>query len=382
MSLEEANKALGKAKIALMSRPDTTFFITVCFSLEHKWDASIPTAGTNGKEIRYNPDFFMSLTPNERVFLIMHETLHVVFLHMTRLEEREHKKWNMAGDYVINDFLIRMGLDMPSGGLHDSLYRDMSTEEVYDILDKENVDTSNFQMDITQGNGTPEQVKAEIDDILVRASVQAQMSDNNPGNMPGEIEIYLKGLTNPTVPWDRLLAKFMNSLAKTDYTFKKPNRRFFPEAILPSQLGYDLDNITVAIDTSGSISDEQFHQFISETYAILKQLKPKELTLLQFDWQIRAEDKITGPADLKNVQFTGKGGTRIDELIQWAADNKPTALLVFTDGYFRNPNPDPKIPIFWIIHSNENYEPPYGTVIQYPLKKTSHFKLGSLAELI
>ena len=52
--------ALNKAKIALMRKTDSVFFTTVCFSLKHKWDDSIPTAATNGKEILFNTKFFLS----------------------------------------------------------------------------------------------------------------------------------------------------------------------------------------------------------------------------------------------------------------------------------------------------------------------------------
>ena len=61
MDMKLAQKALDKAKVALMSKPDSVFFTTVCFSLKHVWDDSIPTAQTNGLEIRYNPEFFMQL---------------------------------------------------------------------------------------------------------------------------------------------------------------------------------------------------------------------------------------------------------------------------------------------------------------------------------
>ena len=80
-----AQQALNKAKIELMRRPDSVFFITVCFSLKHIWDSSIKTAATNGIDIKFNPGFFMSLTAEERLFLLLHETCHVAYQHMCRL---------------------------------------------------------------------------------------------------------------------------------------------------------------------------------------------------------------------------------------------------------------------------------------------------------
>jgi predicted metal-dependent peptidase len=149
MSIELANKALDKAKIKLLDSPDSTFFVTVCFSLKHIWDESLPTAATNGTQIRYNPNFFLSLSEDERVFLLLHETLHVVFMHITRLKERDPRKWNYAGDYVINHLLISRGYRMPEGGLHDPKYKNMSTEQVYDLLEDDDID-ENFEIDIEE----------------------------------------------------------------------------------------------------------------------------------------------------------------------------------------------------------------------------------------
>ena len=84
-------QALSKAKIQLMSRPDSAFFTTLCFNMEHRFTDTVDAAATNGKKILYNPDFFMSLTVDERVFLLIHETMHVAYMHMLRIGDRNHK---------------------------------------------------------------------------------------------------------------------------------------------------------------------------------------------------------------------------------------------------------------------------------------------------
>src|SRR4030095_8835742 len=125
------HQALSKAKINLMARPDSAFFTTICFSLMHVWDDRIPAACTNGKVIRFNLQFFMDLNPEERIFLLLHETLHVAYFHMDRLQTRNAGRWNVAADHVINLQLIERGFKMPSMGLADPQYKGMSTEEVY-----------------------------------------------------------------------------------------------------------------------------------------------------------------------------------------------------------------------------------------------------------
>lgn len=367
MSIEQAEKALQKAKIALMSEPDTTFFITVCFSMKHRFDECIPTAGTNGTEIIYNPTYFLSLTEKERLFLLLHETMHVVFLHITRLKERNMKRWNYAGDYVINYLLKQRGYKMPEGGLYDKKYADMSTEQVYDLLKDEEL-SEDFEIDILEPEGDIDQVQQDLDDILVRASIQSKMSGDSAGTIPGEVELYINGLLDPILPWHQILRRYMNRMVKTDYSFRRPNKRFFPDAILPTLHSEGLDDIAIAIDTSGSVSDEQFNQFVSEAYGILKFHKPDVLTLLQFDTSIKDVSELRSASDFSKLTFTGRGGTCIHPVLSWAQEKKPKLMIIFTDGYFHNAHPDPKVPVLWLIHSQPNYKAPYGRVIPYTLK--------------
>jgi predicted metal-dependent peptidase len=194
------------------------------------------------------------------------------------------------------------------------------------------------------------------------------MAGDNPGSIPGEVQVYLNGLLDPVLPWHQIFRRFMNRMVKTDYSFRKPNRRFFPDAILPTQHSEGLDDIAIAIDTSGSVTDDQFQQFVSEAYGILKYQKPPTMNLIQFDTRIQAEDSLQTPSDFMNVTFTGRGGTNIGPVINWAKKRKPKLLIIFTDGYFPNREPDPKVSILWIIHTQKGYKAPYGKVIDYPLK--------------
>lgn len=365
MDMQAAQKAMNKAKIQLMERPDSIFFTTVCFSLQFHWDETIPTACTNGKELRINPAFFLSLNPAEQVFLLLHETLHVAFMHMVRLSERNPAKWNMAADYVINALLIARGYTMPKGGLYEKQYRDMSTEAVYNLLPDP---PEGFNMDLFEGEGNPEEIQTELDDLLVRAALQAEMQNAPPGSIPAEIQIYLDSLINPQLPWHRILRSYFTKMAKNDYTFRKPNRRFFPDMILPTPYSDNLTDIAIAVDTSGSVTDDQFCHFISEVQGIMKQLQPTTLTLIQFDTKIKSEEVLKTRADLGKVGFVGRGGTRIEPVFEWAKQHKPNVLIIFTDGYFHHPQEAPTVPIIWVIHSNPHYHTPYGKVITYQFK--------------
>lgn len=366
----EAQKALNKAKIQMMTKPDSVFFTVVCFSLIHKWDTTIPTACTNGKYIKFNPDFFLSLSPDEQVFLVLHETLHVAFMHMLRLHTYNPMKWNHAADYVINDLLIQRGYKMPQGGLHDIQYRDMSVKQVYDLLPEPPPD-SGFSMDLIPGDGdgkdpvAAQQAERDIAEIILRAATQAKMAGQSPGSIPGEIEFYLNSLLNPKLPWGTILKRYVSKLTKHDYTFRKPNRRFFPAHHLPSQHSKTMCDIAVAVDTSGSVSDEDFQQFMSEVANIIRSQKPEKLSLIQFDYDIKSVDVLKKVSDIKNVTFTGRGGTNIEPILEWAQVNKPHLLLVFTDGGFRQVDIPVKSHLIWVIHNNPSFTGEQGKTIHY-----------------
>lgn len=358
-------KALDKAKIALMSKTDSTFFTTVCFSLKHVWDSEIPTACTNGTEIRYNPNFFMSLNEHERVFLLIHESMHVALLHMARLQGRNFRKWNIAADYCINGMLVERGFKMPARGLYDKKYLNLSTEQIYDLLPDE--PTEEVDEDLVAPEGDLGPMEEGIKEILVRASVASKMAGDKPGSIPGDIEIYLQKLLKPKLPWQVILRRFVQSLSKDDYTFRQPNRRFFPKHILPGLENQKLSTLAIAVDTSASVRDEEFLRFISEIFGILKMMKPDRIDLIQFDTKVKSVDSLKSPNDISEVKFVGRGGTKIKPVLQWTLENKPQLLIVFTDGYFSWPEETLKTPTLWLIHDNPAFEAPFGNIIKYEI---------------
>lgn len=361
----EAQKALDKAKIKLMSKPDSAFFTTICFSLKHVWSDSIPTAATNGKVIKFNPEFFMDLDSEEQVFLLLHETLHVAYLHMDRLQLKKPRLWNIAADHVINLQLIERGYKMPEKGFADPRFKGMNTERVYKILEEEKYENPDDSfLDLEEPEIPSDELQREIEDILVQASIQSKLAGDSPGTIPGDIQIFIDNLLNPKLPWYTLLKKFFNGFSKNDYSWKKPNRRYFPKNILPSLYSQSLGSAAVFADTSGSVTDSQFLRVISETFGMLKKLKPEKIYFGQFDSFIKSVDVVKTSKDLMNVKFTGRGGTYIYPVMEWAKENKPKVLLVFTDGHFRKNNlEDPGIPVIWLIYDNTVFNPPFGKVI-------------------
>lgn len=362
-------EALSHAKIHLMAKPDSAFFTTVCFSLKHIWDDTIPTACTDGREIRFNPEFFMSLDPEERVFVLIHESMHVAYLHMERKGDRDMRKFNVAADYVINLQLVERGFKMPKVGLLDPQYKNLSAEQVYDQLPN---DTPPPPMEDLVPGGSEEiteAIRREVEDILVRASIQSKLAGDKPGTVPGDIEVFLNGLLDPVLPWNRILQKYLRAYDKNDYSFKKPNRRFFPEYHMPTLHGQNLMDLAIAVDISGSVSDHDFHVFVTEVANIFRMMKPKRITIIQFDTRICSVDSVKSLRELMAIKFTGRGGTAIEPVMDWAKQHKPELLMVFSDGEFRFSGDEFKGDTLWLIHNNKSFKPPVGKTIHYEIKR-------------
>lgn len=377
--------ALDRAKLHLMQAPDSVFFSTLCFSLKHKFDESIPTACTDGRTIRYNPDFFLDTDVNGQVFLLLHETMHCAYVHMVRIKAAgmEKQKANIAADHVINLQLIERGFKPPTKCHANPDYKGMSMEEIYKILPDE--PDSPFMDDLMEpGSGGEDgtgkskqnseaqaklvkQLEADMQDILIRAAVQSKLSNDKPGTIPGDIQIFLDNLLSPKLPWNVILRKFLQSFNKNDYSWTRPNRRFSPKHYLPSLHSESLIDLTIAVDTSASVSDEEFKQFVSEAHHILKVMKPSKMTFIQFDTELKSVEELKDVRDLLQLEFHGRGGTSVHPVMDWAKEHQPKLLVVFTDGYFDVPQEKPPHQTLWVIHNNTSWECPFGKTIHYEL---------------
>lgn len=363
----EVEKTYTQAKIGLMSRIDSAFFTTVLFSLKFEWVDEISTAATDGRVILVNPVFFYSLDSEERIFVLVHEAMHVAYMHPARLKDRDPRRWNIACDHYINLSLIERGFKMPKNGLADPKYKGLNPDEIYKLLPEDI--NQDFEMDLKEFTGDLGELEKDIEDILVRAAIQSQSNGDKAGTIPGDIQIFLDKLLNPKLPWQKVMQKYMRTFNKSNYTWRKPNRRYQPDHYLPSLTGQRLMDLAIAVDASGSVTDENFKSFISEISGIFRMLKPKKITLVTFDSGIRGVDEIQSFRDLMNVRFTGRGGTRIGPVIEWANENRPQLLLVFSDGEFNFYGQETQSQTLWIIHNNESFGAPFGKVIHYHMEE-------------
>ena len=111
-------------------------------NIEFRDDLPSHTAATDGKNIYVDPNYFESISENDRLFTIAHEIMHIKFMHMYRLVDKDGKKrnpelWNIATDAIINANLERDGFTIKEGYVNMPEALNYSAEEFYEILLKE-----------------------------------------------------------------------------------------------------------------------------------------------------------------------------------------------------------------------------------------------------
>lgn len=369
---------LEKLKMSLIMKPETMFYTTIVFSLVFKWDTSIRTAAVDGKHMFFNPNFFKSITPEERIGVFVHEVLHVALYHITRSLGHEPTLSNYAADYVVNLIVLDAGFILPPDCLYDDRFIDMSYEQVYKILLEEKRDGATLPEEIP-GIGSDilppadqaeaSQIESDIAEMVLRATIQAQQSGMY-SHVPGSVIVALDKTLNPILPWDVIFQNYMNQFAKDDYSFRKPNKKYLPNLIMPTAYSEAVCEVVLAVDTSGSVSNDEFGFFIQEIDIIQQYLNPDLITLIDFDTEIHEVHEITQNIDvLQDIKFTGRGGTDVHPVLQWACENEPEIMIIFTDGCFKEPAADkyPDCPVLWLIHNNDSFTSQNGEVIHYRL---------------
>lgn len=401
---QEKAKVLDKlitARVGLLLKHP--FFGNMATRLE-LIDASswCPTLATDGRKFYYNVGFVDQLTPREAEFGFAHEVLHNVFDHLGRRNGREPQLSNIAADYAVNQILKdeRIG-DVPSmiKIFQDNKYRGKSYEEIYDDLkDKvQYVDLSQLGELLDEhldeddgmggagsdkdgggnedGNGRPKiskedlkKIRDEIKEAMVSASAAA-----GAGRVPAAVQRLIKEFTEPKMDWRQLLRQQIQSIIKNNFSFSRPNRKSMHSgAILPGMMNEETIDVSVAIDMSGSIGDDQAKDFLSEVKGIMDEYKDFKMEVWCFDTQVYNYEKFTGDNadEIMDYQVKGGGGTDFDCNFEFMKDQgiSPKKFIMFTDGYpCGSWGDEDYCDTLFIIHGHgsESIIPPYGSYAHY-----------------
>lgn len=349
-------------------------------------DISVAAVDIDEGIIYVNSNAHLSL--EELKFVLAHEYLHAGLQHYERIQGREPYLWNVACDYVINGWLVEMGVGaMPPGALFDAALCGQSAEEIYDTIIKDlkkiyklktfrNIGKGDIIGGRRRGGGG-----RSLDDFYISALMTGLEYHNQAdrGFISAGLIEEIKALAMPPVPWDVKLGmwfdeQFPQPLAK--YSYARPSRRqgSTPDIPRPRCVKYhDLENsrtFGVVIDTSGSMSAKLIGYALgaAASYASAKEVPFARVVFCDadaYDGGYMAPEEIAGRVEVK-----GRGGTilqpAVDLLIKARDFPKTAPVLIITDGEIE---PDLR------VQREHAFLLPQGASLPFrPAGKVFHFK--------
>ncbi|AHC56551.1 hypothetical protein JJJA_0035 [Achromobacter phage JWDelta] len=377
----DLTRELDRAKAKAFLDSNSAFLGPILVGLRFAWDKTVETACTDGIDLKWNPDWFISLQPPARVTVLMHEIWHVARLHLIRRNGRDPLWWNYACDIWINNQLERDKFSFKGieNCWKDQQYHGKTEEEIYAaIYDPQSPPpppaSGSFGEDGGAGDmqespgGVTDAQREEILSTVTQAMHQAGIS-GNPGSMPGDTERLITQFLKPVVPWQSLLQRFFNDMQDEDYSWSRPNRRF-DDIYLPHRFLDDgkLEHLAYYLDVSGSITQQDLLRFNSEVKHVWDHYQPQKMSLIQFDTRISHVEEIEEGHRLDEVKIKGGGGTCLKPVREHIIKNRPTAAIIFSDMEVAPMEKLPfDIPVIWVVlGGRSSHKPSFGEVIIIP----------------
>jgi len=394
-----ADERLSKSIVAIMGNPKYTALAGVLMLGEKTIDEDVPTACTNGRDEKYGREFVEGLTDAELRGLVLHENYHKLYSHLTtwrHLYNINAQLANVACDYVINLKIMDDNKDgfatLPEGALLDDKYRGMDTAQVFNLLKKDmDEDDEGGATGTGGGSGSGDnesggkgtgldehdwdgaqelsdeekrELARDIDEAIRQGALAA-------GKMGASGNRDLDELMQPQVDWREVLREFIQTTCiGSDYsTYSRPNRRLMSQGIyMPSGISEQVEELVIAIDTSGSIGQSELTTFLSEVKGVCDTVKPAKVRLLYWGCSVVGDESYAMHELDQLVTSTkpkGGGGTDVTCVTEYMAKKsiKPQAAIVLTDGYLYAGWGEWTCPVLWAVLDNKHALPDVGKAV-------------------
>ena len=318
---------------------------------------SVAAVDAVSREIYVNPA--AGLDEGESRFVLAHEILHVGLRHHARCQGRDPLLWNVACDYVINGWLVEMGVGkMPAfGALYDPELKGLSAEALYDRMA---TDLRRYRKLATlRGVGVGDMLSKDgadwwaagdgvtLDDFYRRALGQglAYHEEQGRGLLPGGLVEEIRALGHPPIPWDVELAQWFDNyfspLEKVRSYARLSRRQSATPDIprprwVPAQGSEDGRTFGVVLDTSGSMGRELLAKALGAiaSYSISRDVPAVRVVFCD---AVTYDQGYMPPEAIGDwVKVRGRGGTILQpgiDLLERAEDfPEGGPILIITDG--------------------------------------------------
>ncbi len=409
---------LKKAHITLMQHPMTALYSGIIASGKNEVKDGKFTAYTDGINKVYCREYVAEYDNEAKLRgLVLHENLHVALKQIPRHRDlnHDHKMLNYAMDFVVNDVIKNTEgttgytkepiVLLPDGALYHPMFHNWSVRKVYEYLKqrKEELDKADKngeqpqpcpqqnnsstngedpnEVDVDEAlrnmdKGLDDHVFADVEEMdaeqlkKLEDSVDKALRQGGmlAGRMGASIPRVIGELLETKVDWREVFREFVQSAmrGKDEYTWRKMSKPYLANNMyLPSMHSETMGELVVAIDTSGSIDNEQISEFASELASICETCNPDKVRVLWWDTKVHGEQVFEGNyTDIaKMLKPKGGGGTHVGCVNDYIIKSSINAevLVVFTDGYVENnPTWELTMPTMWFVTQNSSFVPPAG----------------------
>jgi len=344
---------LSNAILSLLKDSNKMFYGYLLQAARRIPDPNLPAAAgvnvTDGINLYYNPLKWGQLSPTEQVAVLEHEVMHIVFDHVlkSRHDGLNPKMWNFAVDMVVNQYIVGLPdwvvtcdkFGLPRGENAEWYYAKLQkmSEDKKDKAGGNVVDDhSKWGEGSAQDN--PEGARALVDDAIKTAENRA-----GAGNIPQHLQSLLNNYGKSTISWKTVLRQFVYASINSNKkkTRKRVNRRY--GTIYPGKKKDVYAHIAVAMDTSGSVSEDSLNQYLKELNAIHRAL-PIKLTMIQADCVVTDVSEFDPK---KKITISGRGGTAYQPAFDKAKELKVDACIYFGDMDCADTPIKPRYPVLW-----------------------------------
>lgn len=348
---------------------------------------------TKTGKLYWNKEFIDNLSVVDVEGCLMHEAMHMVNYTFDRRKHRDTKLWNIATDLVINLQLLQDDISLPKEivirdyeknklvnckcliptkegeftftGKNEKKYsfniNNKTCEEVYDILEK-NSEIINQYFSMKGEGDTEGDYKGQIDHhsddsdsenddsaktkankeywkrIITEASVMAK----NRGLLSNGMERAVNELLTPKIDWRRKVSEFITRDIPCNYTYAKPNRRYFSTGVYTPNLLKENLEIICGIDVSGSISQDDYTYFATELYSLVSAFAQIKMRVIGWGTEVNPEDDFVVNKSTKNklidLKLHGGGGTELGCFGRYIIEKKyrSNIYIILTDGFIES----------------------------------------------
>ena len=174
-----------------------------------------------------------------------------------------------------------------------------------------------------------ENAQNQINDKIKKAEIEEGW-----GETGGNLQRQLAGDVDFSFDYRRALTKFRANIvsASRRLTRMKPSRRYGFSA-MGSRYERKAD-ILIAVDVSGSITDESFARFYHaiKNFFFLKIIE--NIDLIFFDVNLKNTKPVKFTKNLNLSEITGRGGTNFQPPVDFFMENRRrySGMIIFTDG--------------------------------------------------